>query len=168
MRKHEKPAAGGFTLLEVLVVLALVGLLTAFSLPQFSIIRDRLTFTLNRESFERELGGLSYLAFKEGRPLILDGKYPRDADEIKTSTDVFQTADAATAFLAPGQLRAVRPVTSKQATLTLPEQWQVTVETPIVYQASGFCGGGTVKLVIGQLRYDYDLKAPTCQAALSQ
>lgn len=157
-------AARGFTLLEVLVVLALIGLLTAFSLPQFSIIRDRLTFNLNRESFERDLSGLRYLAFKEGRAVVLAGKYPRGPEDDKRSEepDPFEEID----FSEPGQLRPVRPVMFLEASLNLPEAWSLSVQEPIVYQPSGFCGGGTVNLLVGDIRYVYDLKAPTCLAEL--
>ncbi len=167
-QKH-KPSpnrhTGGFTLLEILVVLTLVGLLTAFSLPQFSVIRDRIEFTLNRDAFENELRGLSYAAFKEGTTLILAGQYPRGPGDAPTEDTVF--TDKEPVFLEPGQLRPMRPTNASDVTLTLPEEWRVTVDSPIIYQASGFCGGGTVNLLIGQLRYAYALKAPTCQVELA-
>ncbi len=155
----------GFTLLEVLVVLVLVGMLTAFSLPQFSILRDRLTFNLNRESFERELDGLSYVAFKEGSAVVLSGEYPRRPAE-NTTTAEENVSIAAPDFSEPGQLRTVKPVAYLDAALNLPETWVLSVDEPIVYQPSGFCTGGTVNLAIGGQLYIYGLKAPTCQAQL--
>jgi len=167
-RRPNKAAAGGFTLLEILIVLALVGLMAAFSLPQFSVVQDRLAFTLNRDTFERELGGLSYAAFKEGRPLVLSGEYPRRANESSggSAMSVPQAIDPS--LLRPGDLRPIEPVTSGAARLNLPEDWQVNVKNPIVYQPSGFCGGGSVDLIVGDLRYAYDLKAPTCQVELQR
>ena len=163
-----RAARRGFTLLEVLVVLALVGMLTALSLPQFSVVRDRLEFTLNRDSFERELGGLSYAAFKEGHPIILAGKYPRAPGDTHSVVDDFEEAVNAPLFLERGQMRARRPVMAADATFNLPATWSVNVETPIVYQTSGFCSGGSVTLSIGRLSYIYDLKSPTCQAELAK
>ncbi len=165
---NERAAVRGFTLLEVLVVLALVGLLTGFSLPQFSVVRDRLEFALNRESFERDLGSLSYLAFKEGRPIVLAGRYPRRPSDAQSSAGSTQAPDDGPIYLEPGQLSAVRPMLSSEATLNLPAEWNVTVDSPIYYQTSGFCSGGAVKLTIGQRLYVYDVKAPLCQAELAK
>ncbi len=167
-RNLNKLARRGFTLLEILVVLALVGLMTAFSLPQFSVIRDRLTFTLNRDTFERDIAGLSYLAFKEGHPLVLVGEYPRNPSDEKTPLERLQAADEGRLSRAPGQLRPSWPVDLADASLTLPEEWRAVVTKPIIYNASGFCEGGSVTLMIGQSQYTYDLKAPTCQAHLEQ
>ena len=165
MRQGQDSQDSGFALLEIVVVLALMGLMTALTMPQFSVIRDRLTFALNRDSFESELSGLSYAAFKEGHALVLAGNYPRSSDQ-KLSRDL-APSDKDILFLQPGQLRPMWPTNASDATLNLPEDWQVTIDTPIIYQASGFCGGGTVNLLIGQLRYAYALKAPTCQAELA-
>jgi prepilin-type N-terminal cleavage/methylation domain-containing protein len=162
-----KHASRGFTLLEILVVLTIVGLMTAFSLPQISVMQDRLKFTLNRDSFERELSGLSYAAFKEGRPLILSGEFPRPIsyNQSRTTFDP-QSLPSEPLFLQPGELRPARPVTAIDAALVLPENWRLSVDKPIVYQASGFCEGGTVKLAIGEQAYTYALRSPTCKAEL--
>jgi prepilin-type N-terminal cleavage/methylation domain-containing protein len=165
LSRRARAATSGFTLLEVLVVLALVGMLTAFSLPQFSVISDRLEFNLNRESFERDLAGLSYRAFKEGRPLVLSGQYPRDPKTEESNAAPDQDANGPV-FLEPGELRPVRPVLLSDVALKLPAEWQVTVDKPIYYQVSGFCSGGAVRLTVGRYAYFYDVKAPLCQVQL--
>ena len=129
---------------------------------------DRLTFTLNRDSFERELDGLGYAAYKEGRALILSGKYPRLSGDTQSSTDSLEQETSEPLFLQPGQLRTIQPVASDEAKLNLPENWQIAVPKPIIYQASGFCGGGTVELLIGELKYTYALKSPTCDVVLQK
>ena len=137
--------ARGFTLLEILVVLALVGLMTAFSLPQISVMQDRIAFTLSRESFETELSGISYAAFKQGRPMILAGAYPRSKDQALTVIEEWEINQAKEApFLEDGQLRGLLPANAVEAAPQLPEKWRMTVEKPIVYQPSGYCGGGAV------------------------
>ncbi len=158
----------GFTLLEVLVVLALVGMLAAVALPQFAIVQDRLAFTLSRDSFENELNGLAYTAFKQGRPTILAGSYPRelDAKPILPGEDDEPFKDIL--FLQPGQLKTLVPVDAVEAKLVLPEDWILTVVEPIVYQASGYCSGGKIEVAVGQAHYAYDLKAPTCAVKLAE
>ncbi len=162
-------AQRGFTLLEILVVLAIAGLLSAVALPQFSVISDRLEFTLNRESFERELSGLGYRAFTEGRPFVLSGQYPRKP-EAEPEGPLSQPPTLAVAspdeIMEPGQYRALRPVMADDAPLTLPKDWHLTVEKPVIYQVSGFCAGGLLTLAVGGQRYVYDLKAPECRIAL--
>jgi len=141
--------------------------LAAFSLPQFTTMHDRLAFNLNRETFEKELGALAYGAFKEGQPLVLSGNYPRKAID-KTPAVVREVEFEETVMLEPGKLRPMQPVAAIEAELKLPEDWQVSVTTPIVFQPSGFCGGGAVTLMIGEQRYDYQLRAPTCIAVLQE
>ncbi len=166
-KPSHKAVARGFTLLEILVVLTLVGLITAFSMPEFNVIHDRLAFRLDRDTFEQTLGGFAYQAFKDGRPIVLSGEYPKSANEVD-KLDNGKKDELDYAFLPPGEVRAVIPINAQPATFPLPDTWRVTVEAPIIYQPSGFCDGGKVTLLIGQQRYDYDLKAPTCQPALGQ
>lgn len=161
-------AQRGFTLLEILVVLAMVGLMSALALPQFSVISDRLEFSLNRESFERELSGLGYRALTEGRPMVLSGKYPRNPKDtpVPSADEDKFPAVSLPMDLEPGQYRVLEPVMANDAPLTLPKDWRLTVETPVIYQVSGFCGGGSVSLGIGTQRYTYALKAPDCRVEL--
>lgn len=166
-RKSTPGESSGFTLLEILVVLALVGLLTALSLPQVSVMHDRLTFALNREGFETELGGISYAAFKQGKPLILMGAYPRSEEQTRALIDEWEIAEVKEApLLEEGQLRTLIPASAGEASPNLPISWRMTVEKPIVFQPSGYCDGGDVSLLIGDMRYTYELRAPTCQAQL--
>ena len=160
-------AEGGYTLLEILVVLTLVGLITAFSLPQFSVIRDRLEFSLNRESFEQELNGLGYRALKEGRPLVLYGQYPRRSSDDQASLESDHSGKSDLIFIEPGQFRAFKPTISTDANVTLPPAWSLSVDNPIIYQASGFCAGGTVKLEVGDFEQIYKLRAPACHAEIA-
>lgn len=162
----------GFTLLEVLIVLVMVGLLAGLALPQFNIIRERLEFTLNRDSFEQELSGLGYRAFKEGQSLMLSGEYPRKPNDTQGAASASIDDVESEAVLDPsrpaGQYRQKLSAVSADATLTLPDQWHVKVDAPIVYQPSGFCAGGSVTLAIGNLKYVYALKAPECLAELAK
>lgn len=159
----------GFTLLEVLVVLSIVGLLSALSLPQFSVIRDRLEFTLGRESFERELSGLSYRALSGGRPLVLSGQYPRKPqDDVPGGWTDNQLATVVEEPIERGQYRTLSPINADDEPLALPPNWKLIAEKPVIYQVSGFCSGGVVTLAVGEQRYVYDLKAPECQVGTAR
>ena len=160
--------ARGFTLLEILVVLALVGLMTAFSLPQISVMQDRIAFTLSRESFETELSGISYAAFKQGRPMILAGTYPRKPGDASVLPGEGASPFREVLFLQPGQLKPTLPIDVTEAKFDLPEDWSMSIAEPIVYQASGYCTGGKIDVKIGDQRYTYDLKAPTCAVKLAE
>ena len=165
--RNRQQTSRGFTLLEILVVLALVGLMTAFSMPQISVMQDRLAYALSRESFESELGSLSYAAFKQGRPLILAGAYPRTDERARSILEEWEIAETKDApFLAEGELRVLVPANAGQASPKLPEKWRMSVEKPIIFQPSGYCGGGNVSLIVGEMRYAYELRGPTCQAQL--
>jgi prepilin-type N-terminal cleavage/methylation domain-containing protein len=159
----------GFTLLEVLVVLALVGLMSALALPQFAVIRDRLEFSLSRESFEHELSGLGYRALTEGRPFILSGAYPRDPNaEASPWMSDNPLAAVVEEPLERGQYRTQAPINANDAPLNLPAKWKLVADKPVVYQVSGFCSGGEVTLTVGGQRYVYNLKAPACLVELGK
>lgn len=158
----------GFTLLEMLVVLTLIGLITGLSLPQFSVIRDRIEFSMERESVERELGALSYSAMKDGEPLLLFGKYPRGIDNESILLKGSHFQDPILVTTAPGKFAPVLPPTSAEAKLTLPSAWNLTIDQPIIYHASGFCDGGEVKALVGRISYTYKLRSPVCVPELQK
>jgi prepilin-type N-terminal cleavage/methylation domain-containing protein len=152
----------GFTLLELLVVLAIVGLMGAVALPQFAIMRDRMEFALNRESLEQELSALGYRAFHEGRSFILSGQYPKVGQGKPVNST---TADE---IMEPGQYAVLRPIMAEDAPLDIPKDWKLLVDQPVIYQASGFCAGGSVTLAVGAQRYVYELQAPDCRIELKR
>jgi len=161
----------GFTLLELLVVLAIVGFLGAVALPQFSIMRDRLEFALNRESLEQELSALGFRAFNEGRSFILSGQYPKPAQgkataQLRSEPDAPLYAIAANEIMEPGQYAALLPIMAEDAPLDLPKDWKLLVDKPVIYQSSGFCAGGSATLAVGTQRYVYELQAPDCRIEL--
>ena len=163
----------GFTLLELLVVLSIVGLMGAVALPQFVIMRDRLEFALNRESLEQELSALGYRAFNEGRAFILSGQYPKPGQGAALAASRADFGAALSSppvdeIMEPGQYAALQPIMAEDAPLDIPKDWKLIVDKPVIYQVSGFCGGGSVTLAVGAQRYIYALKAPDCRIELQQ
>lgn len=65
-------AVGGFTLLEMLVVMALIAAVAGIALPNFGRFLDSFTSNTEWREVESELNDLPYRAFSAGRSLRLD------------------------------------------------------------------------------------------------
>jgi general secretion pathway protein G len=140
----------GFTLLELLIVMAILGAIAAVVGPSLSGTYDRIRFSLQRESVERQIAALPRQAQGKGRSLILAA--------TKKTLDGSGPAFSQTANIsAGGQLPA------DAAVLALPLGWSVVVETPIRYNFDGFCSGGRLMLASGSFQARYELDAPLCQ-----
>jgi len=142
----------GFTLLEVLTVLFILGLVTAFVVPNFPVLMDRILNANQRDTIVRTLNTLPYSALSENQDFVLlsiDGTQQNRMENIE-DTDVY----AGTSF---------RTHNIEQARLALPEGWTLRVDSPIFYRMSGFCGGGTIELNTGLSVTSYELTPPLCQ-----
>jgi general secretion pathway protein G len=129
--------ARGFTLLELVVVLALVGLLTAIVVPRLYTALASVTTRTQLEGLVAQLDLLAVRAFALGVPVTLDEK-------------------SAATRLPDGE-----PV------LAVPEGWKITAARPIHFELSGFCEGGTVSITTPDGgSFNVRLAPPTCRAVL--
>lgn len=141
-------SARGFTLLEVLVVLVIIGLGLAVAGPRLTTAYASISFAMERESFEQALADLPYQAYSTRRDLVLG--------EIKSPD--------------PGA-RSLRQEPSKfelwtgleQVKLEIPADWRVEVREPIIYRASGYCGGGRLTVTVGDYSERFVLLPPLCR-----
>ena len=113
---HGGRRQAGFTLLEVLVVLVLVGLLTALAVPNLQRLSQSVEAATRRDAVLADIGALGYRAYVIGQSFELGA------------------ATAATV------LRDGNPV------LFLPAGWRITSEGAVRYSFSGYCAGGSLNL----------------------
>ncbi|MGB8842584.1 MAG: type II secretion system protein [Aliidongia sp.] len=130
----------GFSLVELLIVLAIMGLLGAFALPSLIRLGNRTSFSLNRQDLERQLDELPMTAAAQGRNLVL------------SSTPQAEDFSSVPADPAPDPY----PV-------TLPAGWRITVEAPITYRYDGTCSGGALHVSAPDAEARYLMKPPLCE-----
>jgi len=148
-----KPAAvaitGGFTLLELLVVLAVLAGLLAVALPRFPTLYARVRASYERTDVERQLLALPQLVRQQGRggvlldPTAVDAKPPGGPSEA--------------------ELEEWEPLH-----VDLPAGWTMRVPKPVFYRFTGACDGGEVELSLPPMRYRYTLPAPLCRPQLAE
>ena len=74
----------GFSLLELLVVLALIGLMAGIILPRFSGFFGSLERALERDEIILQINRLGFLAYRQGIDTVLQ-KYPDNPDKLSLS-----------------------------------------------------------------------------------
>lgn len=69
--------AAGFTLIEIIVVLVIVGLLTSIALPRLVTLYASIENSSQRSAIKDQVEGLGYLAYSTGKPIVLESSAER-------------------------------------------------------------------------------------------
>ncbi|MEI9988028.1 MAG: type II secretion system protein [Aliidongia sp.] len=129
---------GGFSLIELTIALAIMGLLGALAMPIVSKIAERTGFSLDLQDLERQLDQLPQVAASQGRGLVLTSS-PTAGDPVPLGAG------------------------SDPYPVKLPAGWQITVETPILYRYDGTCSGGQLHLTTPSSEANYLMRPPLCE-----
>jgi prepilin-type N-terminal cleavage/methylation domain-containing protein len=135
-RPGKRVRQSGFTLLELLVVMAVIALLTGFVAPSFTRLAERTSHSVDRSGILAHLDELAYRVYQGGRPYKL-------------------SSDTLGSVLADG-----RPA------LSLPDGWRLDLATPLSFNESGVCSGGDAWLYDPDgVREKLVFVAPACRLA---
>ena len=151
----------GFTLLELLVVLALVGLVAAIAFPNLERMVASVTRATERDHILDQFAGLGRRALHRGRNYVIFGSGV-SAGAASGGLTVAGTgggglADtpAAAALLRDGY--ELYPI-------DVPEGWEVRLDPPLLVRANGVCLGSVLTLRHEDTEEgEIELEAPWCR-----
>jgi len=154
MNRSSRMAPAGFTLLELLVVLAIMAGLIAIAAPQFSQLYSRVRASFERADLEQQLLELPQLVRQRGRGGVL----------LDPSQEL-APGSAAADIVPPGSGGFEQWETLR---LNLPPGWAMRVPKPVFYRFNGACGGGEVDFSAPPALLHYNLIAPLCRPRLAE
>ena len=82
------PLDGGFTLVEILVVLVIVGLISGLALPRLIDLPQRIETNSQRKHLLGQIQNLGYRAYTAGNSYILQGQMGHVAGEDQAILDI--------------------------------------------------------------------------------
>ncbi len=136
---HAKRA--GYTLVELLMVMVLLGLLAGLVIPRLGAWLTSVQIAYQRDEVLRQLSGLGSRAYYENREWILS-EWPL----------VDQARDTASEKMIP---------------LELPPDWRLKAKPPLRYYQSGMCAGGKISLETPHGIWLFKLRPPYCRPELA-
>lgn len=134
-RGHRRPSRG-ITLVELLVVLALLGVIGALVLPNLERFTAGVTRNSERDLILNEIAGLGTEAMLQGRGFVV------------LDTDALEELEAEADPDAEGQTgqHVHDPTGLPVHRLEIPDGWHLDLDAPLVVRATGACLGGRLAL----------------------
>ena len=142
---------GGFTLIEVLVVLAIVAVLGTLAYTYVMPLYARARVAYERDDIERQLLELPQRVRLSGHGGVLTS---RSGDDLPDDA-IIEVEGAAKSGNAVEQWQVLR--------LAVPRSWRLRLERPIFYHFSGACEGGGIVFAAASETLRYELTAPLCR-----
>lgn len=122
-RKEARNLRRGFTLLELLVVLALLGLATAIAMPNLERLYAAATRASEQDYVLDQIAALGREAALNGRAYVVYGN-----------------------AAPPNAAEAARYADYETHVVDVPEGWRLALDGPLVVLANGVCLGGALTL----------------------
>jgi prepilin-type N-terminal cleavage/methylation domain-containing protein len=152
-----KKTTAGFTLLEILIVLFIIGLSAAVVFPNLPLIIDRVSYSNKRINLNEQINLLPHIAIRTGRDLVLSENLIKkdliNQDPSYISEELHKLALSLSYY----------SVNLYPATIEIPKDWSVQIPDPIIYKASGLCLGGTIRIQTNREAHNITLLPPSCQ-----
>lgn len=157
----------GFTLLELVVVLLLMGLVTTLALPNLERFYAGLSRKTERDSILDQFAGLGRQAMLQGRTYVILGT--DGAPEAGLPGPARETTGGAVSGgeHVPSVGYAFDPPpheVHERYVIDLPEGWEIRLDEPLVVRANGVCLGGELTLYHrGAVDVRLGLEPPYCR-----
>ena len=140
-RKEARRPRRGFTLLELLVVLAVLGLATALAMPNLQRLYTAATQASERDYVLDQFSALGREAMMRGRAYVVFGNAPP-----------------------PDPAETARYAEYETYVVDVPEGWRLALDRPLVVLANGVCLGGALTLSHAQsTAVRLELAPPYCR-----
>lgn len=144
MVRRRRIGAAGVTLIELMVILALLALMGAMAVPEIERVFGSLRFRLNRDDIERQLAALQQQAYLDSRNYLLMSMPTLNVQEVNEQRQQLIRYDA---LLAP---------------IKLPQGFALEIDRPILFRRNGLCDGGRVQVQVAKFAYVYVMNGPRC------
>ena len=164
---HPGPAAAaGFTLLELLVVLLLVGLIAALAFPNLDRLRASVATSTERDYILDQIAGLGRHAMLRERAYVVLGTHHEEGVDVSdparmTFDDGRDDSRTRVSGAPPG---AASHSDYEHYVIDVPEGWEIRLDEPLVVHANGVCLGAALTLYDGEAEdVRVDLEPPYCR-----